>query len=253
MWQWIRQSKAKNNIKFDGVHRKIVYTEYEKYLKTNNLLDFGDLLIGAVKLLKQPDGAADRFKFSAVFVDEFQDCSEIMLELCILFTKQRLAVFGDADQSIYTFADAMPNIFIALQQRVPVVSVVTLANNYRSSEQINETSKAIIFSDGSSHSKPIRAVYGSGVPVVKRMFKNTDAQFDFVMKEIAVVIKCTELTYNDVCIVFRTNALAIEFANKLTRHKMPFRNVNIYNLSLSLYTTTFIHSFIHLSNTESYR
>ena len=126
-----------------------VYREYQARLKQNNAMDFDDLIMNTVELLKLDPGVLNYYqeKFQYVMVDEYQDTNTAQFELVRLLAggKNNLCVVGDDDQSIYKFRGANIYNILNFEKHFPDATVIKLEQNYRSTGNILEAeSKAVV-------------------------------------------------------------------------------------------------------------
>lgn len=116
-----------------------IYDIYEKKLRSNNALDFDDLLIKTVNILKSEDYTRNfyRDKFQYIFVDEYQDTNKIQYEFVKLIAGENpnLTVVGDNDQSIYKWRGADINNILNFHKDFPGAKIVKLEQNYRSTQK----------------------------------------------------------------------------------------------------------------------
>jgi DNA helicase-2/ATP-dependent DNA helicase PcrA len=124
-----------------------VYLRYQEELKTLNAVDFDDLLILAVQLLRENGDVREKWqaRFSHIMIDEFQDTNRLQLELVTMLADERrnVAVVGDDDQSIYGWRGADVTNILEFEAHFPGPVVVKLEENYRSTRPILETANAV--------------------------------------------------------------------------------------------------------------
>ena len=145
-------SKAKNNSwkppENEDTLLGAVFARYQTELKTLNAVDFDDLLALAVRLLSEHPDVRDRWRnrFRYLMVDEFQDTNKLQLELVTLLADERrnVAVVGDDDQSIYGWRGAEVSNILEFEHHFPNPTIVTLEQNYRSTNAILGTASSLI-------------------------------------------------------------------------------------------------------------
>ena len=134
----------------DYYHRNVgeLYALYEKKLKQNNALDFDDLIIKAVELLKTNPEILEYYqkKFKFIFVDEFQDTNKVQYELVRLLSQKykNLCVVGDDDQSIYGWRGADIANILNFEKDFPNTKIIKLEQNYRSTQNILNVANHVI-------------------------------------------------------------------------------------------------------------
>ena len=125
-----------------------VYEMYEARLHSNNALDFDDLLIKTVRLLRDVDDVREKYnnKFRYILVDEYQDTNSLQFALISLITQksQNIAVVGDEDQSIYKWRGADISNILNFEKHFPKTKTIRLEQNYRSTQTILDVAGAVV-------------------------------------------------------------------------------------------------------------
>src|SRR3954453_1010332 len=125
-----------------------VYQMYEDRLHSNNALDFDDLLIKTVRLLRDVDEVREKYnnKFRYILVDEYQDTNSLQFALISLITQktQNIAVVGDEDQSIYKWRGADISNILNFEKHFPKTKTIRLEQNYRSTQTILDIAGAVV-------------------------------------------------------------------------------------------------------------
>jgi DNA helicase-2/ATP-dependent DNA helicase PcrA len=125
-----------------------VYQMYEDRLHGNNALDFDDLLIKTVRLLRDVDEVREKYnnKFRYILVDEYQDTNVLQFQLISLITQksQNIAVVGDEDQSIYKWRGADISNILNFEKHFPKTKTIRLEQNYRSTQTILDVAGAVV-------------------------------------------------------------------------------------------------------------
>ncbi|HEY4426185.1 MAG TPA: UvrD-helicase domain-containing protein [Pyrinomonadaceae bacterium] len=125
-----------------------VYEMYEARLHGNNALDFDDLLIKTVRLLRDVDDVREKYnnKFRYILVDEYQDTNSLQFALISLMTQksQNIAVVGDEDQSIYKWRGADISNILNFEKHFPKTKTIRLEQNYRSTQTILDVAGAVV-------------------------------------------------------------------------------------------------------------
>ena len=125
-----------------------VYEMYEARLHGNNALDFDDLLIKAVRLLRDVDEVREKYnnKFRYILVDEYQDTNALQFALISLITQktQNIAVVGDEDQSIFKWRGADISNILNFEKHFPKTKTIRLEQNYRSTQTILDVAGAVV-------------------------------------------------------------------------------------------------------------
>jgi DNA helicase II / ATP-dependent DNA helicase PcrA len=125
-----------------------VYQMYEDRLHNNNALDFDDLLIKAVRLLRDVDEVREKYnnKFRYILVDEYQDTNTLQFQLIRLITQksQNICVVGDEDQSIYKWRGADISNILNFEKHFSKAKIIRLEQNYRSTQTILDVAGAVV-------------------------------------------------------------------------------------------------------------
>jgi DNA helicase-2/ATP-dependent DNA helicase PcrA len=125
-----------------------IYQMYEDRLHSNNALDFDDLLIKTVRLLRDVPEVREKYnnKFRYILVDEYQDTNSLQFELIRLITQRtkNIAVVGDEDQSIYKWRGADISNILNFEKQFPNTKTIRLEQNYRSTQTILDVAGAVV-------------------------------------------------------------------------------------------------------------
>ncbi len=202
------------------------YTEYQNTLKKNNAMDFDDLIIKTVELFrKNPDVLEyyqDRFKY--IMVDEYQDTNTAQFELIrLLADKYRnLCVVGDDDQSIYRFRGANIRNILDFEKVYPDALVIKLEQNYRSTQQILDSANAVIRNNFGRKEKALWTDEKDGDKVVLRQFDTAYEEAEFIASDIGKLKRNGKLSYNDVAVLYRTNAQSRLLEERFVVEGIPY-------------------------------
>ncbi|AEV16744.1 UvrD/REP helicase [Thermus sp. CCB_US3_UF1] len=184
----------------DVLHR------YQQALWAQGALDFGDILLLALKLLEEDPEVRKRVRKRARFihVDEYQDTSPVQYRLTKLLAGEEanLMAVGDPDQGIYSFRAADIKNILQFTEDFPGAKVYRLEENYRSTERILRFANAVIVKNALRLEKTLRPVKSGGEPV--RLFRARDAREEarFVAEEVLRLGP----PYDRVAVLYRTNA-----------------------------------------------
>ncbi|MGI6360308.1 MAG: ATP-dependent helicase [Acholeplasmatales bacterium] len=204
---------------------KNVYDAYQKYLIDNNSLDFDDLILYTIKLLKKDSLLKEYYnkRYEYILVDEFQDTNKVQYELIKLLagSKKNIFVVGDPDQSIYSFRGANyenQNRFIIEFQPKQII----LNKNYRSKTNIlNVSNNVIKFNSSRVVSKDLYSDLGEGVPVEYKLRASDRDEAYFVTKMIERFIE-SGYSYNDIAVLYRTNSISRVFEESFLKNDIPY-------------------------------
>lgn len=188
---------------------KHILSRYESALRACNAIDFDDLLILTLKLLREDAAvlAACRNKFRFVMVDEYQDTNAAQFDLVHLLTREHrnLCVVGDDDQSIYGWRGAEIANLLDLEKHFPEVKIVKLEQNYRSTNVILEAANAVIKHNVRRRGKQLWSDNGEGERIRLFSFETDEEEARTVVEEIELARMARRIPWADQAILFRTN------------------------------------------------
>ena len=210
------------------------YYEYQKRLKSNNAVDFDDLIFLTVRLFREEPDVLEYYqeRFRYLLVDEYQDTNTAQFQLLALLAKkyQNLCVVGDDDQSIYKFRGA--NIFNILnfEKVFPDTTVIRLEQNYRSTKIILEAASEVIKHNTMRKEKTLWTEAEEGNPIRYARYETDYDEAQGVAGDIRKQMKDNSaLTYSDFAILYRTNAQSRIFEEKMVYEGIPYRIVGAIN------------------------
>ncbi|RMH51058.1 MAG: ATP-dependent helicase, partial [Zetaproteobacteria bacterium] len=171
---WIDQCKNRGEVwaearpeQVNGVDLRALYRAYQEELIRIDRMDFGDLLLNCVLLLRHHEQAAAwmRARFDHVLVDEYQDTNPVQHEWLLRLCRdhRNLTVVGDDDQSIYGWRGADVGHILSFARHWPGAGVHRLERNYRSTAAVLALANAVIAGSAERHEKRLRPVRGAGV------------------------------------------------------------------------------------------
>jgi DNA helicase-2/ATP-dependent DNA helicase PcrA len=203
------------------------YREYQKHLDTSNLLDYDDLLVRCVELLRKFPSCVSNIQ--TVLIDEYQDTNGIQYELMKLFAQRhrRITIVGDPDQSIYGWRSAEIRNLWRLLREFPKTDEVSLEENYRSSQSILDLSLSVIQQDEKRYKKVLKPVHNKGSRPVLRRLKSASAEAEWIVSEVKRVLAMSGsmLTYSDVAILLRSASLSRHIESSLGKAGIAYKMV----------------------------
>lgn len=225
-------SKCKNfpNYYIKDPYLKSIYTnvnkKYNQYLEENNMLDFDDLIMKTIDILKHHSDILEKYqeKFQYILIDEFQDTNELQYQLIYLLSMrhQNIFVVGDDFQSIYSFRGARIENIKRFIDDFKIKDPILLEQNYRSTTPILNLANEIIKHNPNQ--------------IKKVMFtKKTEGKMPFYYEAISgkseamfVVDKIKEFhlsgdSYSDFAILYRTNYISRVFEDLLIKYQIPYK------------------------------
>ncbi len=223
-WAKVRRIAPSAWVAQGGMHAPLppdlfarLYAGYERTKRAGNLFDFEDLLVEAVELLETDAEAAEvvRERKSWISVDEYQDTNPLAEQLLGLWLGESpdLAVVGDPDQTIYTFAGATPEYLLTFAARHPGSRTITLADNYRSSPQVLAIANRLI---GEGPRGALRATRPPGPSPSIRRYADDDAERAALTAGITRLI-AGGVAPAEIAILVRINAQLPPLEEALTR------------------------------------
>ncbi|KAI1766967.1 P-loop containing nucleoside triphosphate hydrolase protein [Hypoxylon sp. FL1150] len=221
------QPTAKNDKSLASQELEQCFREYQEYLERSNLLDYDDLLVRCVELLRNyPDCVQN---IQTVLIDEYQDTNGIQYDLMKLFAQanQRITIVGDPDQSIYGWRSAEIRNLRRLLRDFPNTDEVSLEENYRSSSSILDASLKVIQQDEDRYKKVLLPIHEKCTRPVFRRLQNSTVEADWIVSEIKR-IKLTSgnmVKSDDVAILLRSAALSRHIESALAREDIPYKMV----------------------------
>mgnify|MGYP001575787953 CR=1 FL=1 len=206
-----------------------VYTLYQDRLKRNSALDFDDLIIKTVELLKTEESvlAYYRNKFKYIMVDEYQDTSKAQYEFIKLLAKehQNICVVGDDDQSIYGWRGADIRNILEFERDYEDVHVVKLEQNYRSTQVILDAANTVISNNIERKRKKLWSEQKEGEKIKIQVANDEMEEADFVADSIWRIHRKENKPFKDFAVLYRANAQARAIEDALNRSQIPY---NIY-------------------------
>jgi DNA helicase-2/ATP-dependent DNA helicase PcrA len=213
-------------------HAEIVrraYARYDQRLLENNALDFDDLLVWAVRLLRQHDDVRDRYRrwYQHVLVDEFQDTNTVQYELLRLLVPDEPDLFlvGDPDQSIYRWRGADARNVHRFEKDFPAHRVILLEQNYRSTQRILDAAMAVIDRAPDRQPKRLFTDRGTGADLVLHEAYDEEEEAAYVVETIAALTLEASRQPRDVAVMYRTNAQSRALEEAFLHANLPYRLV----------------------------
>lgn len=204
----------------------LCYKYYQEYLDKNAMLDFDDLLLKCMDLLKACPWVVKNV--DAVLVDEFQDSNGIQLELTRLFSqeKRNVTVVGDPDQSIYLFRNAQPENLRYFQESYPDTKVIYLEENYRSCQPVLDHALALINEDPGRLGADRRLLGNTNAVYCKPVFGSLGLEVDEVVDQIEHLCHSQYgkqvFRYGDIAILAKTKRARDSVIGRLVESGIPY-------------------------------
>ena len=205
-----------------------VYLELERRLRAANAMDFDDLLVRALELLRTRPEVLDKYqeRFRYISVDEYQDTNHVQYEIANLLAAkyQNLMVVGDDDQSIYSWRGADITNILDFEKDFKNCKTVKLEQNYRSTGHILSAANAVVRHNSQRKDKRLFTAEGDGEKI--QAFQASDERDEgrWIAGEIEKLhVKGT--SYDDIAVFYRTNAQSRILEDMFLRAGVPYKIV----------------------------
>ncbi len=204
-----------------------VFKMYEERLNNANALDFDDLLIKTVKLLRKVPEVREKYndKFKYILVDEYQDTNPLQFALVQYLTEkqQNICVVGDDAQSIYGFRMADIRNILDFEEHFPDAKVVLLEQNYRSTQTILDVADAVISNNQGRKEKKLWTEKSGGEKIFYYQAFDADQEAKFVASMIYDHLRMN--SREKIAILYRTNAQSRVFEEALRKMRISYNIV----------------------------
>lgn len=218
-----------------------IYREYQKRLRSNNAVDFDDLIYLTCELFKTHPEVLSRYgqRFKYIMVDEYQDTNTAQFELIRHLAttvnedgeiEHNICVVGDDDQSIYKFRGANIYNILNFEKQFPNPKVIKLEQNYRSTQNILNAANEVIHNNSERKDKRLWTANEEGSLVNFTQYENEYEEASEIVSDIYNKIN-TGCEHKDFAILYRTNAQSRILEEKLIRNNLPYKifgAVNFY-------------------------
>jgi DNA helicase II / ATP-dependent DNA helicase PcrA len=206
-----------------------VYAEYQQRLYASSAMDFDDLLLLTVQLLRTAPDVLGSYqeRFSQVLVDEYQDTNRVQNELVLMLAARHrnVCVVGDTDQSIYAFRGADIRNILEFEHAFPDAAVIPLEQNYRSTQTILDAANAVIANNTSRVPKELWTDGDRGEAVNRFRAEDEYDEAAWVAAEISRLHHAEGLRLGDIAVFYRTNAQSRTLEEALVRTTVAYKVV----------------------------
>ena len=204
-----------------------IYSLYQASLRGNNALDFDDLLLKPLELFKEHPNRLKFYqeKYQYVLVDEYQDTNKPQFELIhALSSKHRdVCVVGDDDQSIYSWRGADVNNILNFSDAFGETSIIKLEQNYRSTKTILDCAWAVVSRNTTRAEKKLWTENAQGEKVKILECRDERDESWKLLKVIQDETRKSSYGFNDLVILYRTNAQSRVVEDVLRREGVPYQ------------------------------
>ncbi len=210
---------------FRGEQLVRIYDLYQKRLRLANALDFGDLIMLTVHLLRNEEDILRRWqeRFRYVLVDEFQDTNAVQYELTRLLAdgSRNLCVVGDDDQSIYRWRGAEVGNILGFERDYPDTTVIRLEQNYRSTRTILDAAGEVVARNIGRTGKTLWTDNPQGEKITLEALPDDLEEARFVAREIARLHRDGR-PLGEMAVFYRTNAQSRPLEEALVQERLPY-------------------------------
>ena len=203
-----------------------IWERYEQTLKAEDSLDFDDLLVRTLRLVREsPDTLSllqNRWRY--IIVDEYQDTSSVQYELMKLLSGERgnMCVVGDLDQCIYTWRQAEIENLLSFERVFPNVKVVRLEQNYRSTRTIIAAANAVIEKNTNRIPKTLFSENETGEPITLHGALDERYEAWFVAEQAAALID-RGVPPQEIAVLYRENSQSRALEEALLHAGLPYK------------------------------
>lgn len=207
-----------------------LYGPYQDRLKKNNAVDFDDILNKTTELFLEHPEVLKQYQdlFYYIHVDEYQDTNKAQYMITNMLARQNrnLYAIGDHDQSIYSWRGADMQNILDFEKDYPEAKVITLDQNYRSTQQIIDVAQAVIVKNRKRRDKNLWTDKKDGQLVRVNIAENERHEGEIVAQEIQRAIKQHERAdYKEFVVLYRTNAQSRTMEEVFMRYAIPYKIV----------------------------
>jgi len=219
------EKQSKNYADIFPPHGVKLYKKYQESLALQNAMDFSDLLLNMLLLLRTNIGVRKllQTRYKYILVDEYQDTNPTQFELIsyLVNEDQNLMVVGDDDQSIYSWRGADPTNIIEFNKHYPKAEIVRLEQNYRCAGNIVDAASAVIRNNKMRAEKTLWTENEKGEPIDFCLEHDGESESWYVIDQIKSEKETFE--YEDIAIFYRTNAQSRQLEDILRRNVIPYQ------------------------------
>ena len=210
-----------------------VYEEYRKDLRKANALDFDDLLLETVRLLKAAGGVRERYqrRYRYLLIDEYQDTNRPQYELIKLLAgpEHNVCVVGDEDQSIYSWRGADIRNILEFEHDFPDARVIRLEQNYRSTQNILEAASAVVSHNAQRKGKTLWTARqgGAAIGYYEAPDGENESLFtaDYISRYLKNAAEEGEKEEKRIAVLYRTNSQSRLIEEAMRRYQLKYQVV----------------------------
>jgi DNA helicase-2/ATP-dependent DNA helicase PcrA len=205
-----------------------IYPEYQKQLRAQNSVDFGDLLYLTVKMLKEHKDILEKYqeRYRYIMIDEYQDTNTVQYKFAKLLSEKykNICVVGDDDQGIYAWRGADIKNIQSFENDFDNVEVIKLERNYRSTKNVIEAAVSVIQQNNARVNKELWTAKGRGDDITIYQAKDQQEEAMYVVDEISNLQR-KGISLSDIAVLYRTNYQSRVLEEELLRNGLPYKLV----------------------------
>ena len=206
-----------------------IYTAYERLRKNAGALDFDDLLIETVRLLRDHPAVREKWQkqFKHIFIDEYQDTNAAQYSIVkyLVGDEQNICVVGDDWQSIYSWRGADFTNILNFERDYPKATVIKLEQNYRSTSAILNAAQMVISKNKVRTDKKLWTDKDEGAPVEVHATYDEAEEASLVAGRIATHVSMQARKFSDFAVLYRMNAQSAALERALRLQRIPYQLV----------------------------
>ena len=210
-------------------HIAKIYDRYEQLRSEAGALDFDDLLIETVRLLRDASEIRQKYRqyFKHILIDEYQDTNAAQYAIVkyLVNDARNICVVGDDWQSIYSWRGADFKNILNFERDFPGAKVIKLEQNYRSTGAILEAAQKVIAKNVERTDKKLWTAAGNGAPVQVQAVRDESEEAYVVANRIAAQVSVGARRYGDFAVLYRTNAQSFAFERAFMQQRIPYQLV----------------------------
>ena len=208
-----------------------VYKKYTSKLLTNNSIDFDDLLMLPIFMLKSNPDILKKYqeKYKYILIDEYQDTNEAQYIISKMMSAKykNICVVGDPDQSIYAWRGANYKKILNFEKDYPLAKTVYLEENYRSTKNILNAANEVIKNNKERKEKNLWTSNEEGLKIKYHKADNENDEAYYIVKEIENLINSGN-SKEEIAVLYRTNAQSRAIEEVLLRENIPYKVVGSF-------------------------
>jgi superfamily I DNA/RNA helicase len=207
------------------LHLQQCFAAYKRSLLALNAMDYDDLIFNTARLLKEQLEVRQKLKarFLHLIIDEYQDTNAAQFEIVTLLNTDNLVVVGDDDQAIYAWRGASSEHILNFSKQFENVQVVTLDQNYRSTNVILQASNAVIAKNRQRHPKTLWSNKPGDEKIHHVAVEDDQAEAVYVANQIQEIQKVFQWSWNAFAVLYRSNTQSRVFEQVFRNQGIPYR------------------------------